>query len=120
MSLYDNYIPVVIFTLIGLAFPAVNLILSKIVRPSRPNPVKLSTYECGEIAIGDAWHQYNVQYYMYAILLVIFDVEVLFFYPWAVVYYNLGIAALSAGVLFLLIVFIGLVYEWKKGVLEWQ
>jgi len=121
LPLYDNYIPVVIFAAVGLAFPAGALIFSRLVRPAvRPTPEKLSTYECGELPIGDAWHQYNVQYYMYAILLVIFDVEILFFYPWAVVYYDLGIGVLTAGIIFLFIVFVGLLYEWRKGVLEWQ
>lgn len=108
----------IVFAAVGIAFPVASLILSRLLRPIKPTPEKLSTYECGELPVGGAWHQYNVQYYMYAILLVIFDVEVLFLYPWAVVYLLPG--AFAAGIIFLLIVFLGLVYEWKKGVLEWQ
>jgi|TARA_B100000959_G_C14679531_1_gene500011 NADH:ubiquinone oxidoreductase subunit 3 (subunit A) len=119
LNLIDNYIPVIIFIIVGISFPLGSLILSRLIRPTIKNPEKFTTYECGEIPIGEAWHQYNIQYYMYAILLVIFDVEVLFFYPWAVVYFDLGFQVLAAGLLFLLIVFIGLVYEWKKGVLAW-
>lgn len=118
--LHEYYVPVIVFAAVGIAYPVTALIFSKLVRPAKPTPEKLSTYECGEVPIGSAWHQYNVQYYMYAILLVIFDVEVLFFYPWALVYYELGIGVLTAGIIFLIIVFLGLVYEWKKGVLEWQ
>ncbi|MBI5253797.1 MAG: NADH-quinone oxidoreductase subunit A [Euryarchaeota archaeon] len=117
--IHEYYVPVIAFVAVGVAFPAVSLILSRLLRPIKPTPEKLSTYECGEVPIGSAWHQYNVQYYMYAILLVIFDVEVLFFYPWALVYYEL-VGALTAGIIFLVIVFFGLLYEWKKGVLEWQ
>jgi len=119
LALMDSYIPVAIFAIVGVVFPLGAFILSKFVRPTVAVPAKYTTYECGEVPIGEAWHQYNIQYYMYAILFVIFDVEVLFFYPWAVVYFDLGIRVLAAGLLFLLIVFLGLLYEWKKGVLEW-
>ena len=117
--IYDYYIPVVIFLIVGLLFPIGAIIFSRIVRPVRPSPAKLSTYECGVFPVPRAWHQFNIQYYMYAILLVIFDVEVLFFYPWAVVYFKLGFDVFVAGIIFLVLLFIGLLYEWKKGVLEW-
>jgi NADH:ubiquinone oxidoreductase subunit 3 (subunit A) len=92
--------------------------ISKIIRPDKKEPEKYTTYECGETPFSIAWHQYNIQYYMYAILFVIFDVEILFLYPWALKTDNIGIFV--AGVLFLFIVFVGLVYEWKKGALQWQ
>jgi NADH:ubiquinone oxidoreductase subunit 3 (subunit A) len=119
LALLDNYIPVAVFALVGVGFPVGAFVLSKLVRPTVAVPEKYTTYECGEVPITEAWHQYSIQYYMYAILLVIFDVEVLFFYPWAVVYADLGFSVFAAGLLFLIIVFIGLLYEWKKGVLEW-
>jgi NADH:ubiquinone oxidoreductase subunit 3 (subunit A) len=119
VAFLDNYIPVAVFVLVGILFPTGAFIASRFVRPTVKVPEKYTTYECGEVPITQAWHQYNIQYYMYAILLVIFDVEVLFFYPWAVVYADLGMRVFAAGMLFLIIVFIGLLYEWKKGVLEW-
>jgi NADH:ubiquinone oxidoreductase subunit 3 (subunit A) len=119
VSVYDYYIPVFVFLLIGLAFPAVSLVMSRMVRRSSPSAAKLTTYECGEAPFGPAWHQYNIQYYMYAILLVIFDVEVVFLFPWAVTFRELGTAPFLAMLLFLAIIVVGLLYEWKKGVLEW-
>lgn len=119
MSIYDYYIPVAMFAIIGIALGAGPLILSRFLRPSKPNPTKSSVYECGELPIGDAWHQYNVQYYLFAIIFVVFDVEVLFLYPWAVVFPDLGILAVIEMVVFIAMLGVGLIYAWKKGALEW-
>jgi len=119
MEVYDQYIPVLVFLSIGLAFPVVSLVMSRMVRRSAPSVAKVTTYECGEVPFGPAWHQYNIQYYTYAILLVIFDVEVVFLFPWAVTFRNLGMAPFLGMLLFLAIIVVGLLYEWKKGVLEW-
>ncbi len=87
--------------------------------PSRPTDIKLDTYECGLEALGDIWVQFKVQYYLYALAFVIFDIEVVFLYPWAVAYNQLGLFALVEMAIFLLILVGGLVYAWKKGALEW-
>ncbi len=108
----------------ALAFPLIPIIASVVfgvlkIRPSHPDPVKSSTYECGVETVGDAWGQFNVRYYVYALIFVVFDVEVVFLYPWAVSFSNAGIAGFVAGALFLLILVVGLVYDWAKKALEW-
>lgn len=114
-----NYAFIGIFAIAAITFPLIPLILSALIRPNRPADVKLSTYECGLEAIGDIWVQFKVQYYLYALAFVIFDIETVFLYPWAVAYGQLGLFALFEMVVFLGILTIGLVYAWKKGALEW-
>jgi NADH-quinone oxidoreductase subunit A len=114
-----NYAFIGIFALAAITFPLLPLVLSAFLRPNRPTAVKLSTYECGLEAIGDIWVQFKVQYYLYALAFVIFDIETVFLYPWAVAYGQLGLFALFEMVVFLAILTIGLVYAWKKGALEW-
>jgi|Deesub1362B_J571_1020462.scaffolds.fasta_scaffold00517_24 NADH:ubiquinone oxidoreductase subunit 3 (subunit A) len=114
----EEYVTVAVFTGVVVVFSLIALVFSKLIRPSKSEPEKRTVYECGEKPFSDAWHQFSVQYYMYAILFVIFDVEILFLYPWAIKTQNTEIFA--AGLLFLFIVFAGLVYEWRKGALEWQ
>ena len=116
----DSYIPVLIFLVLGVIFPGLMIWINLKLGPKVKEGEKEETFECGELPIGYAWHQYKVQFYIYAILLIIFDVEILFFYPWATVYANYGCGIFFAGMLFLLIIFLGLLYEWKKGVLEWE
>lgn len=89
-------------------------------RPKNPTSGKSSTYECGEIPQGSAWIQYNVVYYLFALIFVIFDVEVVFIIPWALVFRSLGIAAYIEMLIFIFILLLGLAYAWKKGVLKWQ
>lgn len=90
-----------------------------LVAPKRPTEGKKSTYECGLEAIGDIWVQFRVQYYLYAIAFVVFDVEVVFLYPWAVSFGQIGVFALIAMSIFLLILVASLIYDWRKGALEW-
>lgn len=99
--------------------PIVVLILAYFLRPKRPTPIKQSTYECGLESLGEIWVQFKIQYYLYALAFVIFDIEVVFLYPWAVAYNQLGIFALVEMVIFLSILVYGLVYAWRKGALEW-
>jgi NADH:ubiquinone oxidoreductase subunit 3 (subunit A) len=114
-----NYAFLGIFTIAAITFPLLPLIISRIVRPRRPTPVKQSTYECGLEAIGEIWVQFKVQYYLYALAFLIFDIETVFIYPIAVAYNQVGLFALVNITLFLLLVSESLVYAWKKGALEW-
>ncbi|MBF0217403.1 MAG: NADH-quinone oxidoreductase subunit A, partial [Candidatus Omnitrophica bacterium] len=86
--------------------------------PSKPNEKKLSVYECGEVPVGTAWIQYNVRYYFFAMIFLVFDVETIFMFPWAVTIRDIGPLAITEMFIFLGILFFGLVYAWKKGALE--
>jgi NADH-quinone oxidoreductase subunit A len=114
-----DYTIVGIFLLLGTVFVLITLGVAKLVRPSRPTKVKLQNYECGEVPIGSSWIQYNVGYYIFALIFVIFDVEVVFLFPWAVAFGKLGLFALIEMFIFLLILIFGLVYAWRKGALKW-
>jgi NADH:ubiquinone oxidoreductase subunit 3 (subunit A) len=108
-----------VFILISVALVGVTLILAWLLRPAKPNPVKLSTYECGVETFGDAWVQFKVQYYVYALVFVVFDIEAIFLFPWAVAYNQLPLFAVLEMILFILILTGALVYAWRKGDLEW-
>jgi NADH-quinone oxidoreductase subunit A len=114
-----NYAFIGIFLIAAITFPLVPLILAFYLRPKRPTPLKLSTYECGLEVIGDIRVQFKIQYYLYALAFVIFDIEVIFLYPWAVAFDAVGLYGLVAASVFLLMLFAGLIYEWRKGALEW-
>jgi len=109
-----------VFLLTGVGFVVGNFFLSSLLRPSRPNAKKLSTYECGEEPIGSGWIQYNVRYYLFAMIFVVFDVEALFLVPWAVVYQSLGVVTFVEMFIFLFILVAGLIHVWRKGVLKWE
>jgi NADH-quinone oxidoreductase subunit A len=110
---------VLAFLVVAVAFLAVNLILWKLIRPSRPTDEKLTTYECGENPTGTAWIQFNIRFYVFAIIFLIFDVEAVFLLPWAVVFKKLGFLAFVEGLVFIAILAIALAYVWRKGDLEW-
>lgn len=114
------YFTAAMFTLMGFAFVASTLILSRLLRPKAPTPEKLTTYECGPLPIGDAWQQFNMHYYLFALLFVVFDVEVAFLFPWALAYKQVGIFAVTEMILFVGLLGFGLVYAWRKGALEWE
>jgi len=117
----QDYFYIAVFLLLGVGFVAGAFIFSWLIRPQVPeNSVKNSPYECGEIVTGTSRIQFNVRYYLFALIFVIFDVEVLFFAPWAVVFRDMGMVAYVEMVAFILILTLGLVYAWKKGALEWQ
>lgn len=108
----------------ALAFPLIPILASVLfgalkIRPRRPDPIKTATYECGVETEGDALGQFNARYYMYALIFVVFDVEILLLYPWAVALPTAGLAGLIAGALFLAILVVGFVYDWAKKALEW-
>ena len=115
-----NYLFLGVFLLIAITFPLLPIILAKFVAPKKPNPIKESTYECGVETKGDSWVQFKVQYYVYALIFVIFDIEVIFIYPWAVAFKQMGLFAFVEMAIFLAILALGLIYAWKKNVLEWK
>jgi len=119
MSVTDDYLPVAMLTFVGVAFVFIALFLSRVVRPSAPSDVKTEIYECGEVTIGDTKFHHNLQYYMYAIAFLIFDVEMAFMYPWAVHFKNLGFIAFVEMFIFIGILVIGLIYLVKKEALKW-
>jgi NADH-quinone oxidoreductase subunit A len=114
-----NYAFIGLFFIAAATFPVLPLVAAYFLRPKRPTDIKLDTYECGLEALGEIWVQFKVQYYLYALVFVVFDIEVVFLYPWAVAYSQLGLFALIEMGVFLLILVGGLVYAWKKGALEW-
>ncbi len=116
----SQYLFVAIFFLIALAVPIIGLTLAWAIRPKKPNSAKAATYECGMETIGDTWVQFKAQYYLYALVFVVFDVEVAFIFPWAVAYHKLGLFALVEMVIFVAILLGGLLYAWRKGALEWR
>jgi NADH:ubiquinone oxidoreductase subunit 3 (subunit A) len=109
-----------IFLLIAPVIPLAALVIPKILAPRKPNVIKQQTYECGIETVGDTWVQFKVQYYIYALVFLIFDVEIVFLYPWAAAFDQLLLFAVLEGVLFILILAGGLIYAWKKGILDWQ
>jgi NADH-quinone oxidoreductase subunit A len=115
----SNYIPVVIFIVIAALFPIVTLLLAKLVRPSSPEEAKLRPYECGIEPQMESRGRYTVRYYIIAILFVIFDVETIFLFPWAVQFKLLGVFGLVEMVVFLAILIVGYIWVYKKGALEW-
>ena len=116
----ENYLPVLIFIVIGLAVGAVMITLGFVLSPHKPDAEKLSAYECGFEAFGDARMKFDVRYYLVAILFIIFDLEIAFLFPWAIVLEDIGMFGYVAMLIFLGILVIGFIYEWKKGALEWE
>lgn len=115
-----DYAFIGVFFVIALAFPLVPLVGAYLLSPKRPTDLKQSPYECGLEAVGDVHVQFRVQYYMYALAFVIFDIEIVFLYPLAVAFNQVGMLAVGAMVVFIGLLAFGLVYELKKGALEWD
>lgn len=116
----SRYFPILLFIFIALAFGVVTLVLSYFVQPRYPEPEKLSTYECGSEPFSDARMPFPVRYYVFAMLFVIFDIEVIFLYPWAIVFEKLGIIGLVEMMVFIALFLVAYVYAWRKGALEWD
>ena len=114
-----SYSGVLAFIVVVLGFLVVNLIAWKVLRPSRFSEEKLTTYECGENPTGSAWVQFNIRFYVFALIFIIFDVEAVFLLPWAVVFRELGLLAFVEGLVFIAILVVALAYVWRKGDLEW-
>lgn len=117
--LSDHWLYIGIFLILAPVFPALALVIPRVIAPKKPNPIKSDTYECGIETVGETWVQFKVQYYIFALVFLIFDVEIVFLFPWAVAFDVLPLFAVLEGVLFILILVGGLVYAWRKGALEW-
>ena len=115
----QNWTFILIFAIIALIVPAAAIILSRLLAPRKPNPIKQSTYECGMETVGDSWVQFKAQYYVFALVFLVFDVEVVFLFPWAVSLNALPMFAVLEGIIFILILVAGLAYAVRKGMLEW-
>jgi NADH:ubiquinone oxidoreductase subunit 3 (subunit A) len=118
-GMLTSYAVVLAFIVVALGFLVVNLIAWKVLRPSRFSEEKLTTYECGENPTGSAWVQFNIRFYVFALIFIIFDVEAVFLLPWAVVFRDLGMIAFVEGLVFIGILVVALAYVWRKGDLEW-
>ncbi|PTR06294.1 NADH dehydrogenase subunit A [Nitrosospira sp. Nsp5] len=116
----ENYFPILLFILIGLAVGVVPMALGWLFAPNRPDSEKLSPYECGFEAFEDARMKFDVRYYLVAILFILFDLEIAFLFPWAVVLNEIGMFGFVAMMVFLGILVVGFIYEWTKGALEWD
>lgn len=115
-----DYAYVALFLVVGALFVVVNIdIVARLIRPSKPTPVKLSIYECGEEPIGSPWLRIHVRYYLFALVYILFAVETVFLFPWAIVYRSLGLFAFVEMMIFIVILLVGLAYAWAKGALEW-
>jgi NADH-quinone oxidoreductase subunit A len=115
-----EYLPILIFLAVAGALGVLLLVLGYLFAPRRPDAEKLSPYECGFEAFEDSRMKFDVRYYLVAILFIVFDLEIAFLFPWAVALDSVGIVALAAMGVFLLVLVVGFVYEWKKGALEWD
>lgn len=116
----ENYFPILLFILVGLGVGVAPLVLGKLVSPHKPDSAKNSPYECGFEAFEDARMKFDVRYYLVAILFILFDLEIAFLFPWAVVLKDIGLAGFLAMMLFLGVLVVGFIYEWVKGALEWD
>ncbi len=110
---------VLIFSGIGIILIALIFGLSKLISTAKPSEVKESTYECGNVPIGESWIQFRVRYYIFALLFVILDIEMIFLFPWAIVFQRMGLFALIEMAIFVGLLVVGLVYAWRKGALKW-
>lgn len=115
----DSWLFIGIFVLIAAIFPGMPIMINYLIAPRKPNPIKQDTYECGIETVGDTWVQFKIQYYIYALVFLIFDVEIIFLYPWAVAFDKIPFFAVVEGVIFILILAVGLIYTWRQGALEW-
>ena len=116
----DHYGLIGVLFIVALAFPFLGVGLAWLLRPKRPDPIKNSTYECGMETVGETWVQFRAQYYLFALMFVVFDIEVIFLFPFAVALERVGLFAVIEAILFVVILAVALVYAWKKDALEWS
>jgi NADH:ubiquinone oxidoreductase subunit 3 (subunit A) len=115
----QDWIYLIIFIAISMFLPAAALVIAGVLSPKKPDKIKNSTYECGIETVGETWIQFKVQYYVYGLVFLVFDVETVLLYPWAVAYRQLTLFGIFEAVLFVGILAFGLIYAWRKGALEW-
>ena len=114
-----DYLPVLLFLVLGAVFVPLNLLIGSLIRPKIYEPEKYTSYECGEESEGHLFNQFNPRFYVIALIFVIFEVELVFLFPWAILLRDLGWYGYAVGLIFLVILLLSLVYEWGKGNLEW-
>ncbi len=119
MALVNEWAYIGLFFAVAWVFPLLPIIGARFLAPSKPNVIKQSTYECGVETVGDTWVQFKVQYYIYGLIFLVFDVEIIFLFPWALAYNQLDFFGFAAGLLFIFFLFDALVYAWRKDALEW-
>lgn len=110
---------VLIFIILAIVFVIITLFINKLIRPNRPTFEKQKVYECGENPEGSPWVRFNIRFYVVALIFLIFDVEVVLLFPWALTYKDFGVYGFLVGLIFLLVLGLGMAYEWRKGDLEW-
>jgi NADH-quinone oxidoreductase subunit A len=115
-----DYLPIILFLVIALGLSCAFVLLNLILSPKNPDPEKLSAYECGFEPFEDSRMEFDVRFYLVAILFIIFDLEIAFLFPWAISLGNIGLLGFSSMMVFLFILTIGFIYEWKKGALDWE
>jgi NADH:ubiquinone oxidoreductase subunit 3 (subunit A) len=108
-----------IFVALAAIFPGAPILIARFISPRKPNPIKQQTYECGIETVGDAWVQFKVQYYIYALVFLVFDIEIVFLLPWALAFDQISGFGVFAGLLFIFLLVDGLLYAWARGALEW-
>lgn len=116
----SDYLILALFVLVGIVFPVATVVVSNLLSTQRPLPEKSRTYECGIEPVGPPWVQFRIGYYIYALLFVVFDIETVFLYPWAVAFGRLGLFGLIEMAVFVGILVLGLLYAWKEGALRWR
>ncbi len=116
----NNWMFIGLLVIVAVALPTLPIVVARILAPRKPNAQKSETYECGMETVGETWVQFKMQYYIYALVFLVFDVEIIFLYPWAVSFDKLPLLGVIAGILFIFLLGDGLLYAWKKGALEWS
>ncbi|MFC2134839.1 NADH-quinone oxidoreductase subunit A [Bacteroidota bacterium] len=117
--MHTEFGKIFLFILVAIVFVLIAIVMAKLVRPSRKTHEKQTTYECGENPQGTPWVKFNIRFYVVALIFLIFDVEVVLLFPWALNYKEYGVYGFLVGIIFLLVLFVGMAYEWRKGDLEW-
>jgi NADH:ubiquinone oxidoreductase subunit 3 (subunit A) len=116
----QEWVFVAVFLVLAPVFPIGAMLIPRLIAPRKPNSVKMQAYECGIETVGDTWVQFKAQYYIFALVFLVFDVETVFLFPWAAAFNQLPLFAVLEGILFILILVAGLAYAWRKGALEWM
>lgn len=116
----NDWLFIGLFVIVAAALPGAAIFIAGLLAPKKPNAIKDTTYECGLETVGETWIQFKAQYYIYALVFLVFDIETVFLYPWAVAFGQLTLYAVLEAILFILILTGGLIYAWRKGALEWM